>query len=63
MRRSSTALNPAAIASAADGDQRIGVCLIAEIEFRAWTGDDRLRHASCKGLQERQDNADVYKLD
>jgi bifunctional non-homologous end joining protein LigD len=37
--------------------------LIAEIEFRAWTGDGELRHASYKGLRERQDNADVYKLD
>lgn len=37
--------------------------LIAEIEFRAWTGDGKLRHASYKGLRERQDNADVYKLD
>lgn len=37
--------------------------LIAEIEFRAWTADDKLRHASYKGLRERQDNADVYKLD
>lgn len=37
--------------------------LIAEIEFRAWTGDDKLRRASYKGLRERQDNADVYKLD
>lgn len=37
--------------------------LIAEIEFRAWTGDGKLRHASCKGLRERQDNADVYRLD
>ncbi|WP_144579344.1 non-homologous end-joining DNA ligase [Agrobacterium sp. DE0009] len=37
--------------------------LIAEIEFRAWTSEDKLRHASYKGLRERQDNADVYKLD
>ncbi|WP_259671892.1 non-homologous end-joining DNA ligase [Rhizobium sp. NLR17b] len=37
--------------------------LIAEIEFRAWTGDGKLRHASYKGLRERQDNADVYRLD
>lgn len=37
--------------------------LIAEIEFRAWTADGKLRHASYKGLRERQDNADVYKLD
>lgn len=27
------------------------------------TGDGKLRHASYKGLRERQDNADVYKLD
>ncbi|MBY5410887.1 ATP-dependent DNA ligase [Rhizobium leguminosarum] len=37
--------------------------LIAEIEFRAWTADGKLRHASYKGLRERQDNADVFKLD
>jgi len=36
--------------------------LIAEIEFRAWTADGKLRHASYKGLRERQDNADVYRL-
>lgn len=37
--------------------------LIAEIEFRAWTADGKLRHPSYKGVRERQDNADVYKLD
>lgn len=37
--------------------------LIAEIEFRAWTADGKLRHASYKGLRERQDNADVYRLE
>ncbi|NTZ63393.1 ATP-dependent DNA ligase [Agrobacterium tumefaciens] len=36
--------------------------LIAEIEFRAWTADGKLRHASYKGLRERQDNADVYRI-
>ena len=36
--------------------------LIAEIEFRAWTTDGKLRHAAYKGLRERQDNADVYHL-
>ncbi|WP_411906542.1 non-homologous end-joining DNA ligase [Rhizobium mayense] len=36
--------------------------LIAEIEYRAWTDDGKLRHASYKGLRERQDNADVYRL-
>lgn len=36
--------------------------LIAEIEFRAWTADGKLRHAAFKGLRERQDNADVFRL-
>ncbi|MGR9500101.1 non-homologous end-joining DNA ligase (plasmid) [Rhizobium leguminosarum] len=37
--------------------------LIAEIDFRAWTMDGKLRHPSYKGLRERQDNADVFRLD
>lgn len=37
--------------------------LIAEVEFRGWTSDGKLRHASYKGLREIQDNAEVYKLD
>jgi bifunctional non-homologous end joining protein LigD len=37
--------------------------LVAEIEYRAWTDDRKLRHTSCKGLREVQDNATVYELD
>ena len=36
--------------------------LIAEIEYRGWTNDGSLRHASYKGLRDRQDNADIYRL-
>jgi bifunctional non-homologous end joining protein LigD len=36
--------------------------LIAEIEYRAWTDDGKLRHASYKGLREVQDNAAVYDI-
>lgn len=36
--------------------------LIAEIEYRAWTHEGKLRHPSYKGLRERQDNADIYKM-
>jgi bifunctional non-homologous end joining protein LigD len=36
--------------------------LIAEIEFRAWTADGKLRHAAYKRLLDRQDNADVFHI-
>nr|WP_318035422.1 hypothetical protein [Rhizobium ruizarguesonis] len=36
--------------------------LIAEIEYRAWTDDGKLRHASYKGLREVQDNGTVYEI-
>ncbi|MBY4608996.1 non-homologous end-joining DNA ligase [Rhizobium sp. 9T] len=36
--------------------------LIAEIEYRSWTHDSKLRHASYKGLREAQDSAAVYRL-
>ncbi len=37
--------------------------LIAEINFRGWTDDGNLRHASYKGLREIQDNAAIYEID
>ncbi|RWX35238.1 non-homologous end-joining DNA ligase [Rhizobium leguminosarum] len=37
--------------------------LIAEIEYRAWTDDGKLRHASYKGLRDVQDNAAIYEVD
>lgn len=36
--------------------------LIAEIEFRGWTYEGSLRHATYKGLREIQDNAAVFNL-
>lgn len=36
--------------------------LIAEIAFRAWTDDGKLRHASYKGLREEADEASINKL-
>lgn len=37
--------------------------LIAEVEYRGWTSDEKLRHPSYKGLREIQDNAEVVILD
>lgn len=36
--------------------------LVAEIEFRAWTDDGNLRHASYKGLREAADADEVYEI-
>jgi len=36
--------------------------LIAEIDYRAWTHDCRLRHASYKGLREVQDDAAAFEM-
>ena len=35
--------------------------LVAEVEFRGWTGDRMLRHASYKGLREGADAAEVFR--
>ncbi|NKL65344.1 ATP-dependent DNA ligase [Rhizobium leguminosarum] len=37
--------------------------LIADIEYRAWTDDGKLRHASYKGLRDGADEAMVYELE
>ncbi|MDK1493355.1 non-homologous end-joining DNA ligase [Sinorhizobium sp. 7-81] len=36
--------------------------LIAEVEYRAWTDDGKLRHPSFKGIREQADDASVYEL-
>ncbi|ARQ57009.1 ATP-dependent DNA ligase domain-containing protein [Rhizobium sp. Kim5] len=37
--------------------------LVAEIEYRAWTHDGKLRHQSYKGLRDAHDEAAVYDLE
>jgi bifunctional non-homologous end joining protein LigD len=37
--------------------------LVAEIEYRGWTDDVRLRHASFKGLREIEDAGEIYMLE
>jgi bifunctional non-homologous end joining protein LigD len=36
--------------------------LVAEVEFRAWTNDGKLRHSSFKGLREEADASSIYQL-
>ncbi|MDE3795780.1 ATP-dependent DNA ligase [Sinorhizobium meliloti] len=37
--------------------------LIAEVEYRAWTDDGKLRHASFKGIRELEDVVEIYSLE
>jgi bifunctional non-homologous end joining protein LigD len=52
----------AAVAVDKKGAVFVQPTLIAEIEYRAWIDDGKLRHPSYKGLRELQDNAAIYKL-
>ncbi|WP_234828160.1 non-homologous end-joining DNA ligase [Sinorhizobium fredii] len=36
--------------------------LVAEVEYRAWTDEWKLRHAAFKGIRERADDATVFDL-
>lgn len=36
--------------------------LVADVEYRAWTEDWKLRHASCKGIREREDDATIFDI-
>ncbi|RVR12144.1 non-homologous end-joining DNA ligase [Sinorhizobium meliloti] len=36
--------------------------LVAEVEYRAWTDDGKLRHASFKGIHELEEGSEVYDL-
>lgn len=44
------------------GYRWITPALVAEIAFRAWTDDGKLRHASFKGLREEADEDSVYEI-
>ncbi|MQW94094.1 non-homologous end-joining DNA ligase [Sinorhizobium fredii] len=37
--------------------------LVAEVEYRAWTDESKLRHPSFKGIRELEDHSGVYEID
>lgn len=59
MDKLKTARAPVAHAGRRKEITRLKPKLIAEIEYRAWTGDGKLWHASYKGLREEQDDVSV----
>ncbi|MDE4620842.1 non-homologous end-joining DNA ligase [Sinorhizobium meliloti] len=36
--------------------------LVADVEYRAWTDEGKLRHASFKGIRERADDATIFEF-
>ncbi|WP_312033040.1 ATP dependent DNA ligase [Ensifer sesbaniae] len=36
--------------------------LVADIEYRAWTQDEKLRHPSFKGVREMEGPSEVYEI-
>ncbi|WP_434163570.1 hypothetical protein [Sinorhizobium meliloti] len=40
-----------------------GPVLVADVEYRAWTDDGKLRQASFKGIREREDDAGVFQIE
>ncbi|MHC2299190.1 ATP dependent DNA ligase [Rhizobium mongolense] len=62
------------VAKAADGAHQVAVderqaivwvkpTPVAEVEYRAWTHDGKLRQSSYKGLREADENAEIYEVD
>ncbi|MBB4274184.1 ATP-dependent DNA ligase [Rhizobium mongolense] len=36
---------------------------VAEVEYRAWTHDGKLRQSSYKGLREADENSEIYQIE
>ncbi|AOO80737.1 ATP-dependent DNA ligase [Bosea vaviloviae] len=54
---------PAVTGIAKKGMRWVEPTLKAEVAFRAWTNDGKLRHASFKGIRDDADAGEIYQLD
>ena len=55
-------VNKAPVAHRSSDAMWVAPELIAEIEFRGWTDDNKLRHGSFKGLRDRDDASNIYEI-
>jgi bifunctional non-homologous end joining protein LigD len=54
---------PAVAGATKKGMRWVEPAIAAEVAFRAWTGDGKLRHASFKGVRDDADAGEIYQLD
>ena len=61
LRRESSPFSDRLTADEARGIRYVRPELVAEVEFRAWTGDGHLRHASFRGLREDKPASEIVR--